>query len=292
MRGLALALIAAFPLVAGVPSARASENTPPLRINYLAFPVDWNGKTVMLGARLQMPLNVSGKVPAIIMLHPMAGVDYRGVYYAAAFNRAGLATLEIDQWGGRGLPGGASSRPKRLGDNLPDIAGAYRLLAARPEIDAKRVGLMGSSMGGIETLLLMTRRNADAVLGQDVHIKAAAALYPICWLYNHIPGADLADLVDAPIRILIGSKDDYDDGATACKALVAALAPRDAAHLSLRVFPGATHLFDSFEGAHQYEDPASHRRHGGTVRVQPDPNARRRARDDLVRFFSAALNSK
>jgi hypothetical protein len=30
------------------------------------------------------------------------------------------------------------------------------------------------------------------------------ALYPICWLYNHVPGADFRDLVDAPIRIMVG----------------------------------------------------------------------------------------
>jgi len=51
------------------------------------------------------------------------------------------------QWGGRGLLGGASSRPKGLGDNLPDIGGAYHLLSARSEIDAQRIGLAGSSMG-------------------------------------------------------------------------------------------------------------------------------------------------
>jgi len=110
----------------------------------------------MIGARLQVPLNTTGKIPAVIILHGTSGVPYGGVYYAAALNRAGIATLEIDQWGGRGLPGGASSRPKGLGDNLPDVAGAYHLLAARSEIDAERIGLMGSSMGGIETLLMMT----------------------------------------------------------------------------------------------------------------------------------------
>jgi hypothetical protein len=56
-----------------------------------------------------------------------AGLSYTGVYYAAALNRAGIATLEVDQWGGHDLPGGASSRPKELGDMLPDVAGAYRL---------------------------------------------------------------------------------------------------------------------------------------------------------------------
>jgi uncharacterized protein len=287
-----LAVISTILLTSATPALASDLETPRLRINYLAYPVEWNGKPIMIGARLQVPLNTPGKVPAVILLHGTSGVRYSGVYYAAALNRAGIATLEIDQWGGRGLPGGASSRPKGLGDNLPDIAGAHRLLAARSEIDAERIGLMGSSMGGIETLLMMTRRNSDAILGQDVHLKAAVALYPACWLYNHVPGAEFVDLVDAPVRILVGSEDDYDGGPEACQALLRDLAPRDAAHVSVRVFPGATHIFDSFQGAFEYNDPASHRRQGGVVRVQPNPEARQQARGDLVQFFAAAFKQK
>jgi uncharacterized protein len=48
--------------------------------------------------------------------------------------------------------------------------------------------------------------------------------------------------------------------------------------------------FNSFAGARQYDDPGSHRRQGGVVRVVPNPVARESARDDLVRFLSTALD--
>jgi hypothetical protein len=115
----------------GASAAKAWDDTPRLRVNYLAFPVQWDGKTVMLGSRFQVPLNVSGKVPAVIMLHNGSGVNYRCVYYAAALNSAGIATLEIDQYGGRGLAGGGV-KPTDL---LSDVGGAHRLLAERTEID-------------------------------------------------------------------------------------------------------------------------------------------------------------
>ncbi len=281
---LAAALLGAF-----VPAVHAWEDTPLLRINYLAYPVDWNGKTIMIGSRFQAPLGAAAKLPAVILLHGTSGLSYRGVYYAAALNRAGIATLEIDQWGGRDLQGVASSRPAGLGDMLPDIAGAYRLLSERPEIDALRIGLMGSSMGGRETMLMMTRRNSDALLGQGVHFRAAVAFYPICWRYNHVPGADFGDLVDAPIRIFVGDDDDYDGGRAACETMLRELAPADAAHLSLRAFAGATHEFDVFDGPREFFDPAGNRRKGGTIRVRPDPQAREQARDDLTQFFAAAL---
>jgi uncharacterized protein len=257
----------------------------------VAYPVEWNGKTIMIGARLQLPAEATGKLPAVILMHGTSGLSYRGVYYAAALNRAGIATLEIDQWGGRGLPGGASSRPKRLGDMLPDVAGAYRLLSERPDIDASRLGLMGSSMGGIQTMLMMTHRESDAILGQNVHLKAAVAFYPICWLYNPVPGADFDNLVDAPVRIFVGCDDDYDGGQAACEALLHSLAPGDAAHVSMRAFAGATHEFDVFDGPHEFNDPGANRRKGGVIHVRPDVEARQQARDDLTQFFVTALKS-
>ena len=279
-------------VLAHVSTVRASDEPLRLRIQYLGYPVDWNGKSIVIGGRFQAPLNVTGKVPAVIILHDTAGVKNNGTYYATALNRAGFATFEIDQWGGRGLPGEASSRPQHPGDYLPDVAGAYRLLVGRPEIDPARIGLLGFSLGGIQTMLMMTRRNSDEILGSGNQFNAAVALYPICWLYNHVPDADFAGLVDAKIRILVGSEDDYDDGPGACEDLVRQLAPSDSRHVSLKVLAGATHIFDSLEGSYEFPDAASHRRKGGTVHVRANPAARDEARDDLVRFFTGALEER
>jgi uncharacterized protein len=158
---------------------------------------------------------------------------------------------------------------------LPDIAGAYRLLAARSDTDATRIGLLGSSMGGIETMLMMTRRSSDALLGTNAHIKAAVASYPICWLYNHVPDATFADLVDAP-----------------CEALLHELTRDDAAHLSVHAFSGAKHEFDVFDGAREFNEPGANQRKGAIIHIRPDPQARQKARDDLVAFFAAAFASK
>ena len=100
MTRVSATLAVVFLLLAPLSSTQSSEQTPRLRINYLAYPVDWNGKTIMIGARFQSPLGIGPKVPAVILLHGTGGVRYTGVYYAAALNRAGIATLEIDQWGG------------------------------------------------------------------------------------------------------------------------------------------------------------------------------------------------
>ncbi|MBV9655141.1 MAG: hypothetical protein JOZ42_11325 [Acetobacteraceae bacterium] len=156
--GLLLAALAAPSSAEGQPPW---DGIPPLTIYQLAYLVQRNAKQITLGARLQLPADVHGKMPAVIMMHGTGGIRYSGVYYAAALNAASIATLEVDQWGGRGLPAGAASRPAHLTDNLGDIAGAYHLLIARPDIDGSRIGLLGESMGGIETLLTMTHANSD-----------------------------------------------------------------------------------------------------------------------------------
>jgi dienelactone hydrolase len=110
---------------------------------------------------------------------------------------------------------------------------------------------------------MMTRRHSDAVLGQGHRLQAALALYPGCFLYNHRPGFEFANLVDAPLRIFVGTDDDLDDGQGACEALIRDLAPADAVHLSLRVFANAAHGFDGFDGAAEFGDPLAHHGQGG-----------------------------
>ena len=113
-------------------------------------------------------------------------------------------------------------------------------------------------------MFMMTHRNSDVILGPDIHFKAAAALYPVCWRFNHVPDADFTDLVDANIRIMVGDADDYDGGGGACQQLKTELAAADAAHISVRVFPGATHIFDTFTEPYEFNDPRSNRRKGAS----------------------------
>jgi hypothetical protein len=81
---LRIAFLAAVVMVAADGVGHACENTPLLNIYQVAYPVVWNGKTIMIGARLQLPAGAKGKMPAVIMMHGTGGIRYSGVYYAAA----------------------------------------------------------------------------------------------------------------------------------------------------------------------------------------------------------------
>jgi hypothetical protein len=60
-----MALLRILPLAALLLSAAAPVvddwDIPRLNIWQLAYPVEWNSKTIMLGARLQLPVAVNGE---------------------------------------------------------------------------------------------------------------------------------------------------------------------------------------------------------------------------------------
>ena len=64
---LKIAFLAAVLMLAADGVGHAWENTPLLNIYQVAYPVVWNGKTIMIGARLQLPAGAKGKMPAVIM---------------------------------------------------------------------------------------------------------------------------------------------------------------------------------------------------------------------------------
>lgn len=189
------------------------------------------------------------KLPAVVILHGSAGVDSRGDFYEAALNAAGIATLQIDMWEARGISGGAD-RPAAPIFTLPDAYSALAFLAARPDIDAARIGVLGFSWGGVNSLataeLLYT-----GTFGGGRRFKAHVAHYPVCYAFNTaIPGqpspaqlgTQFLNLTSAPVLVQLGSLDGYDNGAENCDALAAAVNPANT--VEVVEYPGAQHAFD------------------------------------------------
>ena len=134
------------------------------KIYYVSYPSLDPVKPLTVAAQLRLPANTTGKIPAVVIVHGSSGIDSRGAYYADVLNKAGIATLEIDLWGARGLIGGAAGRPRGVPETLPDAYGALKYLAARPEIDPARIGILGFSWGGVVAMLTATSTNTSKYL--------------------------------------------------------------------------------------------------------------------------------
>ena len=131
---------------------------------------------------------------------------------------------------------------------------------------------------------------ADGLLGPGRRFAAHLLLYPVCWLYNSPGLPPLSRLTGAPVRILTGANDHYDDDPEACAKLVQRLPEADRAALSFKVYPDAMHGFDMLEDCTApYDDPFAYRGRGGLGRSCPEPQAREDSRREAAQFFGCAL---
>ena len=269
--------------------AQAGNIDPDLpAINYVSYsaPDLLNpGQLLTISGQLRMPASAddSGDIPAVVIMHGSAGVDSRGALYARELNLAGIATLEVDMWGARGLSGGGN-RPPLPTVTVPDAFGALQYLAQMPGIDGSRVGLLGFSWGGVVSMLSANQLYADG-FGGGLQFAAHVAHYPVCWGYNvGIPGIVFDVLTGAPVLIQIGDKDDYDEGGAVCENLASA---HD--EVSVIVYPNAHHAWDRLQPALTVNDPFSHLGAGGEVNIVPNPGKARQSTRNAVQFFASEL---
>jgi dienelactone hydrolase len=240
-----------------------------------------------IAARLRVPQYGQAKHPAVILLHGSAGPSAREGGYADALNAAGFVTLEPDMWAARGFKGGAEGRP-RPADALSDLYGARAVLAAHPAVEAARIGVAGFSFGGVVAMYAATRaRNAPFLKGDS--FRAFMPVYPATWAYNKVPGFEFGDLVDAPMLLITGALDQYDNDSEISAKLVASLRPADAARITTLVMPDSHHGFDMPGVDMEVTDPFGNQGKGGQVIMRYNSDTTRQSHAKAVEFFSAAL---
>jgi dienelactone hydrolase len=251
-------------------------------IQYQSFDIVTPGQALTIGGQLRIPTDAGEEIPAVVILHGSAGVDSRGALYARALNDAGIATLEIDMWGARGIAGGGQ-RPQLPTITLPDAFGALDYLANTPGIDAQRIGVLGFSWGGVMSMLSANQSYTD-ILGGGHQFAAHVAHYPVCWGYNVVPSITFNNLTGAPVLIQVGNLDDYDEGGAPCENLATPFP-----EVSVNVYPNAHHAWDRLQPPLTVQDPFSHLGVGGEVNIIPNPGKTNQSSKAVVSLFSDAF---
>jgi dienelactone hydrolase len=287
MKTIAAALAAVAALT--IPRFAAAQDAPgeTVTIPGAAFST-WSIDEVR--GRFGRPAGATGRVPAVLILHGSGGVDGRGAFHAKALQAAGIATLEITMFA-RGR------RPREgHGATMPHAAAALKWLAAQPDVDAARLGVMGFSYGGGMTLLMASELLQEQ-LGADVPRPVAfAPFYPSCDRFAQnfsrptysFFGADKG-LGAAPMLIHVGTRDDYETTRRPCDALVATWPAAARERTTVRNLEGATHGFDSQSGSQQFFDEFARGGRGGMVSVVGSFKDATDAREAIVKFFLANL---
>lgn len=275
--------IVALQACSHMPAKPPEKTAAPTKVSYVAFQTLDSAKPLWEAGVLREPVNAPRPMPAVVIVHGSSGVDSRGISYAIELNNAGIATLEIDMWAARGI-GSPADRPKGVPLTLPDAYGAFKLLAANPAIDAKRIGITGFSWGGVVSMLTATRPYSEKYLGKEMKFAAHAPNYPVCWVYNRVPGYEFKEFTGAPILLQAGELDTYELPET-CPALVKSLGDAAGHLITLKMYADAGHAWERTEPAITIDDPYAHLGMGGKVLMAGNESVAVKSRAAAVAFF-------
>ena len=219
-----------------------------------------------ISGKLTLPANSgSTQVPAVILLHGSGGVrDEIELTVAKALNDAGIATLVVDSFSGRGLSSTGKDQGKlTMAASVIDGLQALKALKSHPGIDPNRIGVTGFSRGGVAALFAGQKPLADAVLTDGSTFAALAPVYPGCatqW--------DKVQPVSAQMHFFLGEKDDLTP-ATRCVDYAAKIKAAGG-KADTTIYPGASHQFliakqSKVSGAANFADCSMGIRDNGTT---------------------------
>jgi dienelactone hydrolase len=229
---------------------------------------------------------VSAPAPAAVLLHGCGGpYDRRGALserirdYAGLLNRAGMHALVVDSLTPRGEK---QICTQKVGTRLVtqahrrlDALSALEWLAARSDVDAARLGMLGWSNGGSTVLAATNERHKD-VAGARVRPSFAVAFYPGC-------EAELKRGYETqtPLLLMVGEADDW-TAPEACRRLAAQARGRPPEFVS---YPGAHHGFDSTAPVRLRTDVPGGVNPGQGVHVGGNAGAPAHSRERLMQFI-------
>ncbi len=262
------AFLAVAALLAGVSATAAQQE------------VAFRGRDgAALSAKLFLPEGV-GRGPAVVMMHGCAGLhDEKGRMrardreWAERFRDAGFVVIAPDSFTGRGTKIVCRTRDHAVTPRLRagDAAAAAEVLAARKDVDPRRIALVGWSHGGSTVLHAVHHSKPE---GFDYRV--VIAFYPGCRGFR-----DGAWSSRRPLTILHGTADDWTP-IEPCRALV-----EGRENVRMIEFPGAHHGFDTPDAPLRPLQAAHSKDGSGIVTFGTHEPSRRRAIDVTMGIVGA-----
>src|SRR5262245_16107279 len=145
--------------------------------------------------------------PAVIITHGNYEVIDQGLWHARHYAEMGVSALLVEFRGYGRLRGKPNEK-----DITADMLLFFDRLAARPEVDSKRIAIHGRSIGGGAAAQLAARRTAAALILQStftsIDAMAARRLVPPPLVRDHWRTDAVVAKYERPLLILHGERDD------------------------------------------------------------------------------------
>lgn len=185
--------------------------------------------------------SAAAPVPAVVLLHGASGVQpVRELTYGRQFAEQGVAALAVDVFAPRrDRASGFIDRLLEITEAmfLADAYAALGYLAARPEIDAARVALVGFSYGGMAAVYGAYAQVAERYAPGGARFAAHVAFYAPC-----IVEFEDSRATGAPLLMLYGGRDAIVDGERCAR--VAGQLEAGGGAVETVVYPEAVHQWD------------------------------------------------
>lgn len=244
-----------------------------------------------------LPSEGAERRPAVLALHGCGGLYARGGGLAARYREtadrlhaAGYAVLMPDSFGSRGLRDICQTRYRDrsvdVAQRVQDARAALAWLAAQPQVDARRIGVLGWSNGATTTLNLLEQRRTHPEPGEP-SIAGAAVFYPGCGplARRH------AVLEAAPLLMLLGALDDWTP-AQPCVDFARSIQARGAgSDVTVQVYEDSYHGFDGTAPVRLRADVPNGASPQG-VHQGGNPQARAKSLAALDAFWSRVLATR
>ncbi|MGM0562219.1 MAG: dienelactone hydrolase family protein [Pseudomonadota bacterium] len=180
-------------------------------------------------------------VPAVVLLHGAAGViGSRERFYAQQFADMGIAAAVVDVFAPRrDMATGFIDRLLNITESMM-LADAYATLSHledRPEVDGRKVALMGFSYGGMAAVFAAYEQVAETLAPEGQRFAAHVSFYGPC-----IARFDRKEATGAPVLMLLGAEDEITDPQR-CREIARDL-EEGGAPSEVVVYEGAYHQWD------------------------------------------------
>jgi dienelactone hydrolase len=196
------------------------------------------GKPHVLAVELKIPQGQTAKFPAVVLMHGSGGIGSNIETWTQALNQAGIASLVVDSFSGRGITSTIQDQTQL--NSLSMMLDAFRaldLLTKHPRIDADKISILGFSKGAVASMFSASTR-FNGMYGGRVKFAAHLGLYVPC--NTRVMGD--TDVTGAPMRFFNGSGDDY-VSVVPCRAFVAELRAKGV-NASMTEFDETEHGYD------------------------------------------------